>query len=192
MLSLVVAWLGCLGVAHGQSVAEWPDFKLEASENEWLMSGTLDFEVSRSLEDAMNRGVALYFVAQADVYRDRWYFYDKRLAHVERHFRLSYLPLSRRWRLNVSNEAFSLAGLGVNAGQSFDTMEDALVVVRRISQWQIAPRADFEADGKTYLNFKFRLDLSQLPRPLQMGTATQNDWAIEVNKIIRLSAAVVK
>lgn len=187
-----MGWLSCLGVAHAQNTNEWPDFKLEATDSEWLMSGSLDLEVSKSLEDAMNRGVALYFVAQADVFRDRWYFYDKRLAHVERHFRLSYLPLSRRWRLNVSAEAFSLAGLGVNAGQSFDSMEEALQVMRRISQWQLAPRSDFEADGKTYLNFKFRLDLTQLPRPLQMGTASQNDWAIEFNKNIRLTAALVK
>jgi hypothetical protein len=183
----MIGLLCCCGMARAQTVTDWQDFKLEYSDSALLMSATLDFEVSKALEDAMTKGVALYFVAQADIYRERWYFYDKRQAHVERYVRLSYLPLSRRWRVNVANEPFSTNGLGVNVGQNYESLEEAMMSIRRISQWQLASRNEIDLDGKNYLSFKFKLDTSLLPRPLQMGAAAQSDWNIDFSKTLKLS-----
>ena len=44
----------------------------------------------------------MYFVAEGDILRERWYWYDKRIVSVQRHIRLAYQPLTRRWRLNVN------------------------------------------------------------------------------------------
>jgi hypothetical protein len=117
--------------------------------------------------------VPVIFVAEAEVYRERWYWFEKRVAAAQRQVRLVYQPLTRRWRLS------SGAGeTGAALAQSFDTLDDALGVVRRISGWRIAAVAELEADSAYRVDFRFRLDTARLPRPLQIGTLGESDWVL--------------
>jgi hypothetical protein len=100
--------------------------------------------------------------------------------------RLFYQPLTRRWRVSISPQPFNVSGLGMSLGQSYDTAEEAMGVVRRLVQWRIANASDFNPDAKQTLSINFRLDLKQLPRPLQIGATVQNDWNIAFSKTQRL------
>ena len=51
---------------------------------------------------------------------------------------------------------------------------------------RVANAADVESDAKQTLAISFRLDLTQLPRPLQIGAAGQSDWNISLSKTQRL------
>jgi hypothetical protein len=132
------------------------------------------------------KGITLYFVTEVDISQERWYVYNQRVAHAERHVRLFYQPLTRRWRVNISQQPFNVSGLGVSLGQSYDTAEDAFSAVRRIVQWRIANAGELNPDAKQTININFKLDLKQLPRPLQIGAAGQSDWNIGYNKTQRL------
>jgi hypothetical protein len=48
--------------------------------------------------------------------------------------------------------------------------------MQRMTQWRVATLADIEADSNHTLEMKFKLDLNQLPRPLQIGATGSNDW----------------
>jgi len=165
---------------------ELQNLKVEQSEGAVYASLQWNFQLPAPLEDALYKGVALYFVAEIDVTRERWYFYDKKLLSAQRHMRLSFLPLTRRWRVNVASQPFSSAGLGMSLGQSYDNLDDALQSIRRIAQWNIGNASDLEPDAKQNIAINFKLDLTQLPRPMQMGAAGQNDWNIAWNKTQRL------
>jgi hypothetical protein len=134
------------------------------------------------MQEALLKGIALHFVSEVDITRERWYFYEKRVAHVERHMRLSYLPLTRRWRLNIANQPVSVNGLGVIFSQTFDSLEEATTSMQRMSQWRVVSLADLDADVNHTLEMKFKLDLSQLPRPLQIGATGSNDWNLSYAK----------
>jgi len=165
---------------------ELQNLKVEQSEGAVYASLQWNFQLPAPLEDALYKGVALYFVADIEVTRERWYFYDKKLLSAQRHMRLSFLPLTRRWRVNVASQPFSSAGLGMSLGQSYDNLDDALQSIRRIAQWNIGNASDLEPDAKQNIAINFKLDLTQLPRPMQMGAAGQNDWNIAWNKTQRL------
>ena len=165
---------------------ELQNLKVEQSEGAVYASLQWNFQLPAPLEDALYKGVALYFVAEVEVTRERWYFYDKKLLSAQRHMRLSFLPLTRRWRVNVASQPFSSAGLGMSLGQSYDNLDDALQSIRRIAQWNIGNASDLEPDAKQNIAINFKLDLTQLPRPMQMGAAGQNDWNIAWNKTQRL------
>ena len=169
-----------------EPAVELQNLKVEQSEGSVYVSMQWNFNIPAPLEDALFKGVALYFVAEIDVSRERWYFYDKKLLSAQRHMRLSYLPLTRRWRVNVASQPFSSAGLGMSLGQSYDTLDDALQSIRRIAQWNIGNASDLEPDAKQNIAINFKLDLSQLPRPMQMGAAGQSDWNIAWFKTQRL------
>jgi hypothetical protein len=63
---------------------------------------------------------------------------------------------------------------------------EALDAVRRITPWRIANAGDVSLDAKPSITLNFKLDLTQLPRPLQMGSSAHSDWNISFNKTQRL------
>ena len=130
------------------------------------------------MQDALFKGVPMVFVAEVDTFRERWYWTNKRVLSAERHMRLAYQPLTRRWRLNVASGLITQAGLALALNQSFDSLSDALAALQRLSRWKIGDISDQDLEQRHYVEFRFRLDMSQLPRPFQIGTLGQTDWNI--------------
>ncbi len=160
------------------TVPEVSPLRLERSGESLALTAVVKFELPSAVEDALLKGIPVIFVAEADVYRDRWYWTDKKVANAQRHMRLLFQPLTRRWRLVVAAGLITSNGLGVALNQSFDTLEEALGAIRRLSGWRIAELDDIDAGTRHRLEFRFRLDASQLPRSLQIGTLGQSDWAL--------------
>ncbi len=172
--------------AMAQSSVQLTDQILERGDDGIYLSATLDFTLSPGLEDALSRGMPLTFVLQAELMRERWYWYDKKVAGVQRYFRLTYQPLSRRWRLNVSAAPLQSIGLGVTLGSSYDSLADAMAAVQKITRWKVADSQVLLKDVKQRLDLRFRLDLSQLPQALQFGNQASSDWNIEFDQSFRL------
>ena len=147
------------------------------------LSATLRFELTSAVEDALLKGIPMTFVAEAQVLRDRWYWYDKNITWATRSVRLSYQPLTRRWRISVMANGESPGSASLS--QSFDQLTDAIAAVRRISRWKIADSADVEQDARHNVDFRFRLDITQLPRPMQIGITGNADWNIAVQRNLR-------
>lgn len=164
--------------------AEVTLLQAQRSEEGVLLSAAVHFELPEVVEEALEKGIPMYFVAEATIYRDRWYWYDKRVAFAARHMRLSYQPLTRRWRLQVS--AQPIGNPGAVLGQMFDTREEALAAVQRVSGWRIAENHDVDPAGAHTIDFRFRLDVSQLPRPFQIGAVGQSEWIILAVRTQRL------
>jgi hypothetical protein len=57
--------------------------------------------------------------------------------------------------------------------------------VQRISHWKIADAAT-STRARYNVDFRFRLDVSQLPRPFQIGAVGQADWNISASRNQRL------
>ncbi|MBL0422611.1 DUF4390 domain-containing protein [Ramlibacter sp. AW1] len=149
------------------------------------LSAQVRFQLAPVIEDALSKGIPMVFVAEALVLRDRWYWYDKEVATATRYMRLTHQPLTRRWRLQVSSSALVGQG-GAALGQTFDTQEEALAAVQRISSWRIASEDEIEPDGRHYVTLRFRLDVSQLPRPFQIGVVGQPEWSIAASRTVRV------
>lgn len=190
-LLLAVLALAAAGV-HAQVATDISQLHLERSEDEWQLSAQLQFDIPPAVEDALLKGIPMVFVASADVLRERWYWYDKKVLGAERHMRLAYQPLTRRWRLNVSSGAAASSGVGLALNQSYDTLALALSAIKRIARWKIADAADLDAGTKYKLDFRFKLDLGQLPRPFQIGALGQSDWDISAGVLTALVAEGAK
>ena len=169
-------------LAPGPSVAaptEVSQFRVERAEDGVYLSAVVRFDLPAVVEDALRKGIAVFFVVEADIYRDRWYWTDARVASAARTLRLAYQPLTGRWRVNiVSGLITSSSGLRATLNQNYDTLPEALSAIQRVAHLKIAENAEVEPDSVYTLEFNFRLDLSQLPRPFQIGVAGQRDWTI--------------
>lgn len=153
---------------------------LERQDGDLYLSAQFAFELPEIVEAALLKGIPIYFLAQADVLRERWYWRNRKVASAQRSLRLAYQPLTQRWRLSLVSGDMTEATQGLTLGQTYDTLGDVMAAVRRFSHWKIAQAKDTEASGSYLVAFSFALDTARLPRPLQIGTLGQSDWAIDV------------
>lgn len=167
---------------------ETQQLALQRSAEALYLSARLKLVPGAGVEDALLKGVPLYFVWSADVYRQRWYWADKRVASTVRTLRLAYQPLTRRWRLSLSNEAGGSTGAGLQYAlhQNFDTLAGALASVGRVARWRIADAARLEEDERHRVEWAFRLDLTLLPRPFQIGMVNQPEWLMQTSRVMRV------
>ncbi len=53
-----------------------------------VLNATFEFELPQSLEDAVQKGVALYFNIEFEMYRKRWYWFDPKVSSSTLTYRL--------------------------------------------------------------------------------------------------------
>lgn len=169
--------LACLwaGAVRGQGVEL---ALLQTSQAEGALS--LDFAarvtLPKAVEDALHRGVPIYFVAEARLLRSRWYWRDERVARISRSWRVAYQPLTNTWRV----------GLGA-LHQTHDTLAEALGTASRSAGWKLAELSQIDPGSSYYVEFSYRLDTKQLPSPMQFGLGGPGgDWSVGVEHVLRL------
>ncbi|WP_197047227.1 DUF4390 domain-containing protein [Paucibacter sp. KBW04] len=140
------------------------------------LSFSTRFTLSPAVEDALMKGVPVYFAADVTVLRSRWYWRDVRAARTSRSWRLEWKSLTRQFR--VSNEGLS---------RSYATLSEALSSLRGVSSWHVADLKDIDDDGRYYLEFSYRLDTSQLPKPMQIGLGSPQGWNMNVERTFQLN-----
>ena len=160
------------GQAAAQSV-ELKALKLERRDGELMLEFNTRIQLGAAIEDALQRGVPMYFLAQTVVYRNRWYWRDERITRVSRSWRLAYQPLTGTWRT-------SLGGLS----QGYATLADALAALSRISGWRLVEGEKLDPGEHYYVDFSFKLDNSQLPQPMQIDLG--GDWKLGVERTLRI------
>ena len=187
--ALLLLW-GSLTQAHADTVI--PDIssmQLTRTDEGLFLSANLQFELPGQVEDALRQGIPMYFIADAQVQRERWYWSDQQLGVATRYFRLTHQPLTRRWRLHISNTAFTSSGTGLALGQTYEQLEDAVAAIQRINRWKILEPAQLSSTYGVSVQLRFRVDLSSLPRPLQIGALGRSGWNLQLSRTQALEAA---
>ena len=172
---LLALLLGGAAPAVRAETVQLVSLEVARGEDGLLLDFTTRFVLPRTVEDALLKGVPLHFVAEAALFRSRWYWRDERVARATRVWRLAWQPLTRSYRVSFG---------GLN--QSFETLTEALAAVRGVAHWKIADAAQLDADSRYYVEFSYRLDTSALPRPMQIGLAGQADWTLSVERTLRI------
>ncbi|WP_309625029.1 DUF4390 domain-containing protein [Methylibium sp.] len=169
---LLAALMTLLWPRHGHAESvELTTFNVVRSDEGVLLSFTASFELPHSVEDALVRGVPLYFEAEATLLQSRWYWRDKRVTRATRNWRLTWQPLTRHYRINLGS-----------VSQNYDTLPDALGSIQRATRWKLADASVLEDETRQYVEFSLRLDTSQLPRPLQIGFGGQAAWDLALER----------
>jgi hypothetical protein len=156
----VLAWAAEIDITNPQ---------ISAGDDGYVLSADFKFELNPRLEEAVTRGVVLYFVADFELSRARWYWLDEKLAARSQTYRLSYHALTRQYRL-------STGGLH----QSFPSLSEATQVLSRLRNWTVADKNEKSVrPGDTYeASLRMRLDVTQLPRPFQISALGNKDWSL--------------
>jgi len=140
---------------------------MTTAEDSYLLEADIDIILSPPLEDALHKGISLYFLLEFELVRPRWYWFNEKAATLHQQYRLTFNALTRQYRIGVG--AFY---------QNFPTLSEALQVMSKIRR-----RDDLESGplvkGAGYTaSLRLRLDTSQLPKPFNLNALGSRVWSL--------------
>ncbi|MBN3752974.1 DUF4390 domain-containing protein [Paraburkholderia sp. Tr-20389] len=170
-LRLVAAlWIAlalCLtaaGPARAESIAV-QRASLQSDGSGWSLDARFEFELNSNLEDAVNKGIPLYFTTDFELSRPRWYWFDEQPVSVSQSIRLSFQPLTREYRVSTG---------GLQLG--FGSLNEALAVIKHVTSWHVIDRNQVHV-GETYnASVRMQLDVALMPKPFQIDAVNNRDW----------------
>jgi ribosomal protein L29 len=140
---------------------------IESGEDGLQLNADFDLQISQRLEEAVTRGVPLYFVVEFELSRPRWYWFDEKPVKLSQTYKITYTPLLRQYRLSVGN-----------LYQNFTRFDEVKRVLARVRGWHVADKGAFKKEGVYQANLRMRLDTGQLPKPFQLNAVASTDWAL--------------
>lgn len=145
------------------------------------ISADIPLKLTDTVQQSIEKGISIVFVAKAIVMRNRWYWSDKKISEAQRSYRLSYVPLTQKWKVQLTTGKAS-GPTGLNYTNNFDSLEKALEFMRRIANWRIANTAQMEDAVEYRVEFSYTMDSNTLPRPLQIGLIGEGDWGFGIER----------
>lgn len=142
-------------------------FELEKVDGDWLLNASFQIELAPGLEDAVQKGVVLYFQTDFELTRGRWYWFEEKAVLSQRQIRLSYQPLTQQFR--IASEGFTF---------SAPTIAEALQAVGSIGGWRVIDNAQLDQSKSYMAALRMVLDLSKLPKPFQVNALNNRDWSV--------------
>jgi len=166
VLSLFLALALVLGPAP--AAAEGIEVRraaLVAAEEGYFLEADFEITLNSTLEEALNKGVPLYFLLELEVIRPRWYWFNDKVFNIRQQYRLAYNALTRQYRIGVGA-----------LYHNFATMSEALDFLSRVRRRQVLEPGVLVRDTTYTAGVRMRLDVSQLPKPFQLNAYASRDW----------------
>ncbi len=156
---------GCPAARADTIPVESAEVRIE--DDEVLLTAQFGLALNATLEEALQRGVPLYFVLEAEVTRPRWYWFDEKVLRWQTQYRVSWLPLTRQYRV--------ASGL---LSQTFDTLQEVERLVGRVNSRSIARADELERGARYEVAVRLRLDVNQMPKPFQVSALGSREWQL--------------
>jgi hypothetical protein len=166
VIEIVLAvWLAAfIPSAHADTISV-QRASLQADGTGWNLDARFDFQLNSSLEDAVNKGIPLYFTTEFELSRARWYWFDEMPVSTSQSIRLSFQPLTREYRVSSG---------GLQLG--FASLNDALAVIKHVTNWHVIDHGQVSSDANYTASVRMSLDTALMPKPFQMDAVNNRDW----------------
>ncbi len=153
--------------AHAGSI-EPQRAALTPGEDGYTLSAEFTVDLGNRLEDAVARGVPLYFNLEFVLERNRKYWVNEHITTRSLGYRLAYSSLTRQYRLTTGN-----------LHQNFGSLAEAMRVVGRIAALPVLDKDALKVGESYEAAVRLALDRSQLPKPFQVDAIMDRDLQVE-------------
>ena len=142
--------------------------ELRLEEDHYVLDAEFDLNLNATLEEALVRGVPLYFVVEFDLWRPRFMWFDDLIASHVITYRVSYNALTRQYRLSTGGAFY----------QNLATLEETQRQISRVRGRKVVDKAMLFKGVRYDAAVRLRLDKTQLPKPFQISALTSRDWKL--------------
>jgi len=153
--------------AHADTIAV-KAAELRADDDAFVLDVAFDLALNPTLEEALQKGLPLYFVFEFELLRPRWYWLDEKVLTLSTQYRVSYNALTRQYRVAT--------GL---LGQTFDSLDEVERFLSRVKSRQVATLDQLVKGARYDAAIRLRLDVNALPKPFQMSALASREWTLQ-------------
>lgn len=162
LLALAVAWPAAADTIALRSA------ELRAGEDGYYLNAEFDVAINATLEEALLKGLPLYFILEFELSRPRWYWLDEKALSTSTVYRVTWNALTRQYRV--------ASGL---LGQTFNTLEEVQRFLSRVTGRLVASRDQLTPGVRYEASIRLLLDGNQLPKPFQVNALTSREWSLQ-------------
>jgi hypothetical protein len=165
LLALLLCPLGAFAAQpHGIEVRR---AVVVPTEEAYVLDADIDITLSAPLEDALHKGIPLYFMLEFELVRSRWYWFNDKAVTLQQQYRLTFNALTRQYRVGVG--AFY---------QNFVTLSEALQFLSKVRRREELDSGALNRGSVYMAGLRLRLDTSQLPRPFNLNALGSREWSL--------------
>ncbi len=158
-----LAW-GSAARADGMAVKS---AELVLIDDWYYLHAEFDASLNRALEEALSKGISLNFLVEFELTRHRWYWFDESIASVRQNLRISYHALTRQYQFSSNS-----------GNKTFNTLAEAKDELNHVLDWKVLDRGQLRRGVNYNAAVRMKLDVKQLPKPLQVDVLGSKDWDI--------------
>ncbi len=153
--------------------------EVELVDGQLAVSTRFNVRLTTGLNEALQQGLPLTFRLDFELTRPRMtaYYLNFRgwfSPHASLAFRLSYQPLTNRYRVSIGS-----------LSNYYQTLPDALRAIGSIQGWRVLDPGSLngESSDKIAGLVRLELDVGELPKPYQLNALGSPDWSLSSNWI---------
>lgn len=140
---------------------------LRIEDGQLLLTAEFHFALTPALEEALDKGIPLYFTIEFELSRTRFLWFAEKVAEWSITYRVSYSSLTRQYRVSSGP-----------LGQTFESLGDVQRFIGHVASRAVA-HADDLAQGVRYeAAVREKLDVNQLPKPFQVSALASREWQL--------------
>ena len=158
-------------VAQAESI-RIKSVNLAAVEQGYEISVDSEIVLNATLEQALEKGIVLYFVTKFSLVDSRWYWLNDEVARGKLRIGLRYYALTRQYHLN--HPSFS---------QSFNTLKEALQALGQVRNYLLTVKSELKQDVDYIASLRIWLDLTRMPKPFQVEALGSSQWNLSSDKL---------
>lgn len=128
--------------------------------------------LNATLEQALEKGIELYFVTKFSLVDSRWYWLSEEVVRGKLRVGLRYYALTRQYHLN--HPPFS---------QSFNTLKEALQALGQVRDYPLTVKSELRQDIDYIATLRIWLDLTRMPKPFQVEALGSSQWNLSSEKL---------
>ncbi len=164
LLLIVLTMLSAL--AHGND-AQVVAISPKIADEQLSLDADLELDLTGELHKAANKGIPIYFTANVELVRPRWWWFDKVITKKQMTWRVVYNALTRQWRVGSQDVSVPETSL-----------EDALTQIRYIRNWQLMDITALKEGERYEGRLRLRLDTSLFAKPIQIDALNSSAWSL--------------
>jgi hypothetical protein len=162
-----LVFAGCFAARATADEIPVKSASLRVDDDEVLLAAEFDVSLTPALQQALDKGVPLYFTIDFELSRTRPFWFPESIAQWSITYRVSYSSLTRQYR--VASGPF---------GQTFETLAEVEHFIGHVSARPVA-RASELVKGAAYdAAVRMKLDVNQLPKPFQLNALASREWQL--------------
>jgi len=140
---------------------------LRVEEGAVLLSAEFDFTLTPALEQALDKGIPLYFTIDFELARTRLLWFPEKVAEWSITYRVSYSALTRQYRVSSGP-----------LGQAFESLDDVERFIGHVASRPVASAQDLSRGVRYEAAVRMKLDVNQLPKPFQVNALASREWQL--------------